>query len=182
MHGTRIGSVAVMGLALAVGCDRQDSSAPPAAPAPAPTAPAATPTPAPATAPVTSAPEVPAVGSRSVAEMQSAADRAATDAKAATESARDTARQATTEAQTQAAATAQMTSDEAKKLLDQAVVYVKENKYDLAEKALAQVEAQKASLPKTLQDQLAGARTALNAAKAGGGLKIPGLGGGNANK
>jgi CHASE3 domain sensor protein len=114
--------------------------------------------------------------------MRSAADRAVTDAKAETEATRDTARQATAEAQTQAAATAQMTSDEAKKLLDQAVVYVKENKYDLAEKALTQVEAQKAALPRNLQDQLTTVRAALTTAKAGGGLKIPGLGGGDTNK
>ena len=59
------------------------------------------------------------------------------------------------------------------------MTYVKENKYDLAEKSLNQVEANKASLPVTLQNQLGAVRTALNTAKAGGGLQIPGLGGGS---
>jgi polyhydroxyalkanoate synthesis regulator phasin len=84
---------------------------------------------------------------------------------------------ATTKAQTQAAATAQMTADEAKGMLNEAMNYVKEKKYDLAEKALDQVEANKDKLPQAIQTQLANARTALNGAKAGNGLQIPGLGG-----
>lgn len=62
-------------------------------------------------------------------------------------------------------------------MLEQAMTYVKENKYDLAEKTLKSVEANKASLPKALQDRLAAVRTALTTAKAGGELQIPGLGG-----
>ena len=173
MHTARYGMAIAAAFAFAIGCDKQDSTS---TPTPAPTA-----TTAPATKPTASALEVPTTRG-AAADVRAAGDRAAAEARGAVEATRDAARQATTQAQTQAAGAVQMTSDEAKKLLDQAVVYVKENKYDLAEKALNQVEAQKASLPKAIQDQLATARSALNAAKAGGGLKIPGLGGGDANK
>jgi hypothetical protein len=84
--------------------------------------------------------------------------------------------QAAAKAQTQAAAAAQMTSEEATRMLDQAVTYIKQNKYELADKTLGQLEANKASLPKAIQDKLATVRTSLNAAKAGGGLQIPGPG------
>ena len=166
----------VVALSLTSGCDRQDSTS---SPAPAPT-PSGTSTVA--SQPSASDLQVPTTMQGAGADVRAAGERAAAEARGAVDSTRDAARQATTQAQTQAAGAVQMTSDEAKKLLDQAVVYVKENKYDLAEKALAQVEAQKASLPKSIQDRLAGARTALNAAKAGGGIKIPGLGGGDVNK
>ena len=167
MHKTRhCMAIAAAAFTFVAGCDKQESTSAP------------TPVPAAATAPATTASglEVPTTRG-AAADVRAAGDRAAADARGAIEATRDAARHATTQAQTQAAGAVQMTSDEAKKLLDQAVVYVRENKYDLAEKALNQVEAQKASLPKAIQDQLATARGALNAAKAGGGVKIPGLGG-----
>ena len=160
-------SVAAAGLALGAGCDRDDGSKPPPPP---PTVAATTvPTtrgtvPATATAP-TSGGGIPA--SAEEARQRAAASEGNAKA-AATQGA----------AQTQAAATAQMTSEEANKLLDQATAYVKENKYELADKTLSQLEASKASLPQAIQDRLANARSALNAAKAGNGLQIPGLGGG----
>jgi hypothetical protein len=77
-------------------------------------------------------------------------------------------------ATTQAAGTA---SAEAQKLLDQAVQYIKDNKLDLADKTLTQVEGMKSSLSPAMQKQVDSARSMLNAAKAGGGIKIPPLGG-----
>ncbi|HYO10033.1 MAG TPA: hypothetical protein VER17_13770, partial [Tepidisphaeraceae bacterium] len=79
-----------------------------------------------------------------------------------------------------AAATQPASANEqqAKQLLDQAMTYIKENKYDLAEKSLNQVEGMRASLSPTLQSAVTQARTMLNTAKAGGGIKLPSLPGG----
>jgi len=171
----KIVCVVVAGLSLAAGCDREEKSAT-VAPAP----PASRPSPvAPTTAPVSTsdqtAADAQAAGSAAAADARSTIDRGADRATGA-------ATGAAAGAQTQAAATAELTSDQAKTMLDQAMQYVKQNKYDLAEKTLNQVEAHKASLPKTLQDQITTVRAALTTAKAGGGLQIPGLGGGNSAK
>lgn len=65
-------------------------------------------------------------------------------------------------------------SPEAASLLSQAMTHVKENKHDLAEKALAQLEGMKASLPASFQSKIDATRQALTAAKAGaGGVKLP---------
>lgn len=64
-----------------------------------------------------------------------------------------------------------MTATEAQTKLDQVMTYVKENKLDLAEKSLKQLEDNRASLPVTVADKLPQARTMLNTAKAGGSVK-----------
>jgi len=51
--------------------------------------------------------------------------------------------------------------------VQQVMQYIKENKYDLAETTLQKLEANKASLPATIQPQVDRARQMLNAAKAG---------------
>jgi len=78
------------------------------------------------------------------------------------------------------APSAQMTATEAQTKLDQVTQYIKDNKLDLAEKSLKQLEDNKAQLPVTVADKLPQVRSALNAAKAGGtvkdaagGLKLP---------
>lgn len=58
--------------------------------------------------------------------------------------------------------------------LDQAIAYIKENKLDLADKMLTQLEQQKALLPASLQGRLADVRTMLESAKGvPGGLSLP---------
>jgi hypothetical protein len=156
---------------LAAGCDREEKSAT-VAPAPPASRPSAV---APTTGPVSTS-------DQTAADAQAAGSAAAADARSTIDRGTDRVTGAAAGAQTQAAATAELTSDQAKTMLDQAMQYVKQNKYDLAEKTLNQVEAHKASLPKTLQDQITTVRAALTTAKAGGGLQIPGLGGGNSAK
>lgn len=72
---------------------------------------------------------------------------------------------------------------ESQTLVDQAMGYIKDNKLDLAEKTLAKLDAMKASLPASIQSQIANAQKALdtakslssgNATEALGGLKLPG--------
>lgn len=67
-------------------------------------------------------------------------------------------------------------AQQAKEKLAQVMEYIKDNKLDLAEKALAELESMKDKLPEAIQSQLANARTALNAAKAskGGMPSLPG--------
>lgn len=55
---------------------------------------------------------------------------------------------------------------EAESLLAKILAWIKDGKLDDAEKALAALEAKKGSLPQSLQDRIAGARKALDAAKA----------------
>jgi hypothetical protein len=62
----------------------------------------------------------------------------------------------------------------ANELLQQGMNYVKENKLDLAEKTLTQLEGMKAQLPAEWSPRIEQLRTAINAAKAGG--KLPGMG------
>lgn len=69
-----------------------------------------------------------------------------------------------------AADTAAGVSADTQAKLDQITGYIKDKKYDLAEKALSELEANKASLPASVQGQLGNLRTALNAAKASGGM------------
>jgi hypothetical protein len=161
-HGIFIG-VTVLALSPLIGCDRDQatSTTPPSA---TPSAPA----PAPATLPSAQAP---------AEDARQRAAAAESDVRQAGGETAGGAQAASTRAETQAAGTAQMTADEAKGMLNEAMTYIKDKKYDLAEKALNQVEANKDKLPKAIQDQLATARSTLNAAKAGGGLQIPGLGG-----
>jgi hypothetical protein len=54
------------------------------------------------------------------------------------------------------------------------MTYIKENKMDLAEKSLAQLEQMKSKIPVEYHPKIDQARTALNAAKSGG-AKLQGL-------
>jgi len=133
----------ILGGMLIVGCEKKSET-------PSSTATPATPsTPAPAT------PAMPAAPS---------ADAAAKDATAAAKDA--TAAANATTAPAAAAATAN--TAEAQKLLDQAVQYIKDNKLDLADKTLTQLEGMKASLPPEYASKIDAARKSLTAAKASG--------------
>ncbi|MCC6422557.1 MAG: hypothetical protein IT447_03695 [Phycisphaerales bacterium] len=63
---------------------------------------------------------------------------------------------------------------EAQTKIEQAITYIKENKLDLAEKALTELDKIKDKLPESIQSQLANAHSMLNAAKSGKGLTLPG--------
>jgi uncharacterized protein YjbJ (UPF0337 family) len=68
--------------------------------------------------------------------------------------------------------TAGATADtsEAQKLLDQATQYVKENKMDLADKTLTQLEGMKPQLPSSYGSKIDAARSMFNTAQKGQGL------------
>jgi hypothetical protein len=80
-----------------------------------------------------------------------------------------------------ATAAADTASVDAQSKLDLVMTYVKDHKYDLADKTLKELEDNKASLPASVQQQLPTARTALTTAKAGaattqpGGITLPSL-------
>ncbi len=78
-------------------------------------------------------------------------------------------------AATQPAAAAGAVTQQAQTLLDQTVTYIKENKMDLAEKSLTQLEQLKPKLPAEWHPRVDQARKAFNAAKTGQGLKLDGL-------
>jgi hypothetical protein len=85
-------------------------------------------------------------------------------------------------ADSQAAPTTAPTAD-AQSKLELAMQYIKDKKFDLADKLLAELDAQKSSLPASLQGQIASAQTALKTAKAtsgagdaADGIKLPSFG------
>jgi len=149
MRMTSLFAGAVVVAMLMVGCEKSEST--PATPA-APAKPAA-----PATPATPAVPATPATPSAAAPVIPPAPDAAAAVAPA-----------------TQAASAADA---EAQKLLDQAIQYVKDNKLDLADSTLTKLEGMKSSLSPTLQKGVDNARSMLTAAKAGGGIKIPSLGG-----
>ena len=78
-------------------------------------------------------------------------------------------------AATQPAAAAGAVQQQAQTLIDQTVTYIKENKMDLAEKSLTQLEQLKPKLPAEWHPRVDSVRKAFNAAKTGQGLKLDGL-------
>ena len=98
---------------------------------------------------------------KAAANTKAAADQASQDAQAAAD--------AKIAADLKAAGEAQAAADDAAKatsLLTQLTQYIKDNKVELAEKTLAQLDGMKGSLPASLQGQIETARTALAAKKA----------------
>jgi hypothetical protein len=141
---------------LVVGCEKSEQTTP-AANAPATTMP----TGETANTPAVETPTTPAAESTAAPSAEAPATPTAAEAK-------------------EAATTNPMVAAAEKKLAE-ATQYIKDNKYDLAEKALNEVEANKASLPASVQTQLGRVRSALDAAKAAagaknaaGGIKLPG--------
>jgi len=153
----------VLGIAVLSGCERDDTSGtgtatggsgtsgtsatPAASETPATETPAVTPTTAPSAG--ATLPDSAAV----TAAAQSAAQTAAT----------------------QPAAAAGAVQQQAQTLLDQTVTYIKENKMDLAEKSLTQLEGLKPKLPAEWHPRIDQARKAFTAAKTGQGLKLDSL-------
>ena len=72
-------------------------------------------------------------------------------------------------------AAAAATTAQAQTMLDQTITYIKENKMELAEKSLAQLEALKPKLPAAYHSKIDSVRKAFNAAKSGQGLKLDSL-------
>jgi hypothetical protein len=105
------------------------------------------------TAPAPATPAAPAAPATPTAAAPSA--DAAKDAAAAS-------------ATTAPAAAADAKTAEAQKLLDQAMQYIKDNKLDLADKTLTQLEGMKSSLPPEMASKIDTARKSLTAAKASG--------------
>lgn len=149
----------IVGGLLVVGCEKTET-----APAPAPAAPSA---------------------DAAKDSMKDAAKDATAAAKDAGAAAKDTATAAKDSAAQAASATtapavpppaegaAPSAGDktaEAQKLLDQAMSYIKDNKLELADKSLTQLEGMKASLPAGWGDKIDAARKAFTAAKASGNL------------
>ena len=100
------------------------------------------------------------------ASVQDAAKNAQAQGQAAVDS-------AATQGQ---AAAGDMTAMASQKL-DQAVQYIKDNKVDMADKIVSDLEANKASLPAALQQRLADVRKMVDTAKAAksSGLSVPKL-------
>ena len=134
-----------IGLAIA-GCEKSDDAAPSGGTA-------ATPSASPSSATPSQTAATPAAGATGTA-----ADATAAQAAAKTE--------APTTAPSGAATSAEVT--QAQTLLDQTVTYIKENKMDLAEKGLTQLESMKAQIPAAYHPKIDQVRTAFNAAKSGG--------------
>ena len=138
-----------IGVAIA-GCEKSDDAAPSGGTA-------ATPSASPSSATPSQTAATPAAGA-----TDTAADATAAQAAAKTE--------VPTTAPSGAATSAEVT--QAQTLLDQTVTYIKENKMDLAEKSLTQLEALKPKLPVEYHGKIDSARKAFNAAKTGQGLKL----------
>ena len=108
------------------------------------------------------------------AEIGNEADKAAAAAKDAAKAGSAAANKAATDvmgAATQPAPEKEGPADpavaQAKTLLDQVLQYIKDNKVELAETGLKQLDGMKASLPDWMQKQIESAHTALAAKKAG---------------
>jgi hypothetical protein len=178
---------ALVGLALAAGCEKQDQQK--------------TQTPAGGTSTPTTMPSG-GMSSSAGSSMSGQMDRMASGVKPTTQpaagamrdaqsaasgaaaQASDTVAGAAQDAQGQAASAPEGVTTQAQTLLDQTMQYIKDNKWDLAEQSLTKLEAMKPQLPAAWQPRVDQARSALNAAKSGGNLKdigsnlLQGAGGG----
>lgn len=108
-----------------------------------------------------------------VPEAQTQAERADQQARDVVNQAGTRAREGVDNAATAAGEAADVTAAESQKMIEQAMTYIRENKLDLAEQTISKLEANRASLPQAVQDQLANARKMLNTAKQGNSL-LPG--------
>ena len=155
-----------LGVAIAVvGCEQSDPSTTPSASSP----------PAGATATETAASDAAKSTANDVsAAAGKAADSASSAANSAANAAGTAATDASAAAQTAASGAGATTQPagampaEAQKLMDQTLQYIKENKMDLAEKGLTQLESMKSSIPAAYHPKIDQVRTAFNAAKSGG--------------
>jgi len=100
-----------------------------------------------------------------------AANATADKAREITGAATDTA----TDAKAQTVDAANTVSAEATTLMDQTVQYVKENKWELADSSMAKLESMKDKLPESLKPRYQQVKTMYDSAKAGNGMKLPGM-------
>ena len=143
----------IVAATLLVGCNKDESTSTPAAPSgqstpatPAPTTPANTPANAPK--PPADAPTNPPPAQLPSSPVPAGGANDATKSEAVTK---------------------------ANELLQQGLQYVKDNKLELAEKTLTQLEGMKGQLPAEWGPKIEQLKSAIQAAKLGGG-KLPGLG------
>src|SRR5262245_8434736 len=108
-------------------------------------------------------------------EKKSETEKAKENAVKATDSAGQAARDATNNAADTSKGASDAAVEQAKKLLDEGMQYVKDNKLDLAEKSLNQLDAMKDKLPPEWSPKIDQLRSAIAAAKAAGGkMTLPG--------
>jgi hypothetical protein len=117
-------------------------------------------------------------------DMQNAAKDTAAAAKEGTQATADAVKSDTAKAPTTAPSVppaantaASATEADAQAKYQQVLDYIKDNKLDLADKSLTELEKNKATLPTQVAGQLPTARSALDAAKAknaAGAVKLPG--------
>jgi hypothetical protein len=156
----RIAMSAALAMAVVVGCERDDTTT------------TGTGAGASGTTATPAASEMPAVGETpSAAPTTMPAPGGAPDTTALTAAAQTAGQTAAT----QPAAAAGAVQQQAQTLIDQTVTYIKENKMDLAEKSLTQLEQLKPKLPAEWHPRVDSVRKAFNAAKTGQGLKLDGL-------
>lgn len=124
-----------------------------------------------------------AAAEKAAAAELAATEKAAADKLAAAEKdAKDKAAAQAAELKQAAETTVQAGTQEemvnkALPMIEEAMNYIKENKLDLAEKTLEQLDKIKGSLPEAIQTQIASAHQALDLAKASdsvSGMKLPG--------
>jgi hypothetical protein len=163
-----ISTAALTSALVVVGCDNSDTTTGTPQAAPAPT----TPQPAPqADGGATGT----GVLDGAMGQAKQAAAGSAEQAREGATVAKESATAAVSQAQAQGSTAVADVTATAEKKLQEVVTYIKENKVEAAETALVEVEKLKPQLPATLQKQVDTARTQLNALKAGGGLKLPGM-------
>ncbi|HEV7301944.1 MAG TPA: hypothetical protein VGN72_21595 [Tepidisphaeraceae bacterium] len=71
--------------------------------------------------------------------------------------------------------TAASAQNEAETLITQATQYVRENKMEMADQAMAKLEGMQAQMPEALKPRYQQLKTMYNTAKAGGGVTAPGM-------
>jgi hypothetical protein len=162
MSGNHWIMAAILGGAMAAaGCEKESETTPGGAPAPVP-----------------QASEQAADDAKS--KVDDAAGAAKSDAERMGEAAQKQIGQSAdaikkgADAAAEAAATNPAVAD-AQTKLNQVTQYIKEKKFDLAEAAMKQLEANKASLPAVVQSQLANTRTMLDTAKKAASATAPSL-------
>jgi gas vesicle protein len=163
---------AMLAAAMMVGCDGNDTTTPSQPPAPRqPTNPPPTPS-ASDTNKATDA--MKDAGTKMGDTMKDAGTKMSDTAKDAGNKASDTMKDMSSSTAPAAGAASDASSDAQSKVA-QVITYIKENKLDAADKTLKGLEDNKDSLPASVASQLPALRTQLNAAKAGGGVSLPGM-------
>lgn len=165
------GCTLMLGGALIVGCEKQEEKKPV-------TPPGSVPTPSVEKDSDKAMSNAASAVNEAKNNVEASADQAAKDMSAAANDAQEKASDAAESAQDTAADANSEITAKASELIDQAKEYIKENKWDMAESAVKQLEAMKGSLPAEYQGQVENVRKMFDTAKAtsggAGGIKLPG--------